>query len=427
MNNLTSKSIYLYTLPIILSELLEEVMILSDSILLSFKDPLYLSTVGIIDSVFLLFLAIGDSLNDSFQNYYARHTRDVSHCYGVFKKSVPLFIGVGLFFVLICSLFHLTHQFFEGEHYEILLSVIPYLSLLIFVSFISLSLNSLLMGWGYTKLLGYISIYSVVINISLGYVLLYVLDIGINPCAIVLITSSIAEVFAIVIMSFKILAICHQNKESKEDNRHKSLIFETLVYASVYPCISDIGFHIGSIALYSYCLCYFIDTETAIFTLFMSYWGVLQVPSQGFSETSINIFSNIYTKKLKSIYGNIKKKILYLSFTTSCIFCLAIEIIDVLFYGFDTHRLILLSIILVITGLNTFGEITETSLLVRLKNDSFMSAKLIYALVLIVCISIFTITGHAGGVSIFACFLIAQFLNCFYLNYKDKMVWLKIE
>lgn len=54
-----------------------------------------------------------------------------------------------------------------------------------------------------------------------------------------------------------------------------------------------------------------------------------------------------------------------------------------------------------------------------------MSAKLIYASVLIVCISTFTITGHAGVLSIFACFLIAQLFNCFYLNYKDQKVWLK--
>ena len=103
-NKYTSKSICLYTFPIILSELLEEIIILSDSILLSFKDPLYLSTVGVIDSIFLLFLVVGDSMNDSFQNFYSRHSGSISRCKYIFSYSLPLFTGVGLISAALCSL-----------------------------------------------------------------------------------------------------------------------------------------------------------------------------------------------------------------------------------------------------------------------------------------------------------------------------------
>lgn len=424
MNKLfTSKSIYLYTLPIILSELLEEVMILSDSILLSFKDPLYLSTVGIIDSIFLLFLAIGDSMNDSFQNYYSRHAGDASRCLGIFTNSIFLFAGIGGIFALLCSLIPFTHSFFDGAHYETLVSIVPYLALLIFISFISLSLNSLLMGWGHTKFLGCISLFSAITNIALGYVMLYVIEVSLNPCAVVLVTSSIAELVAIVLMIYKVSLIYLNNWTINKEMPHKSLVFETLAYAAVYPSFSDIGFHIGSIALYTYCLCYFLDAETAIFTLFMSYWGVMQVPSQGFSETSINYFSNIYSKKMFSLYNIVKKRILMLSILTSVVFGIAILLIDVFLYEYSAYRLMLLILIMIIVVFNTFGEITETSLLVRLKNNTFMSAKILYAALLVSCIVAFTLYDCIGVETIFISFLIAQILNCAYLRMTDNSIW----
>ena len=424
MNKLfTSKSIYLYTLPIILSELLEEVMILSDSILLSFKEPLYLSTVGIIDSVFLLFLAIGDSMNDSFQNYYSRHAGDPNRCLGIFTKSIFLFAGIGAIFAMLCSLIPLSHPLFNGAHYETLVSITPYLALLIFVSFVSLSLNSLLMGWGYTQLLGCISLISVITNIALGFILLYVVDISLNPCAVVLVTSTIAELVAIFLMVYKVSLIYSKNRVENKEIPHKSIVFETLVYASVYPSLSDIGFHIGSIALYTYCLYYFLDTETAILTLFMSYWGVVQVPSQGFSETSINFFSDIYSKKQFSLYNIVKKRILKLSILTSVVFGVAILFIDILLYEFTTYRFMLLLLIMIIVAFNTFGEITETSLLVRLKNDSFMSAKILYASLLVLSFGAFTLFDCISIETVFVSFLIAQILNCAYLSMKDNSLW----
>ena len=402
-------------------------MILSDSILLSFKDPLYLSTVGIIDSIFLLFLAIGDSMNDSFQNYYSRHAGDAKYCLGIFTKSILLFAGIGALFALLCSLIPLSQSFFDGAHFETLVSIAPYLALLIFVSFISLSLNSLLMGWGYTKLLGCVSLFSVTINIVLGFMMLYVIDTSLNPCAVVLVSSTIAEFVAIVLMTYKVSLIYLSNRKVNREMPHKSLVFETLAYASVYPSLSDMTFHLGSIALYTYCLCYFLDTETAIFTLFMSYWGVMQVPSQGFSETSINFFSNIYSKKAFSLYNIVKRRILMLSILTSIVFGIVILFIDVLLYEFKTYRLMLLFLIMIIVAFNTFGEITETSLLVRLKNDTFMLAKILYSCLLVLCITVFTLFDCIGVETIFISFLIAQILNCTYLRVKDSSIWRNIK
>lgn len=419
----SNKSIYLYTLPVILSELLEEAMILSDSILLSFKDPLFLSTVGIIDSILLLCLALGDSMNDSFQNFYSRHSNDVARCRGVFSNSLFLFTGVGVILGLLSCTIPLFKPIFGGSHFEILVFVVPYLAILVALSFISMSLNSLLMGWGYTKYLGMVSLVSVLTNLLLGYLLLYIFDIGINPCAIILITSSIAECIAIFFMLMKIINIHNSSNNLIVVKCHQTTILKILVFASVYPCVTDIGFHVGSLALYSYCLFYFQDSETAMFTLFMSYWGMLQVPSQGFSETAINIFSDIYTRKLINIYDRVKKRIVSLSILSSLVFLLIILILDISLYETSIQRLSSFAILFGIISLNTFSEITETSLLVRLKNDSFIVSKIVYAAILISCIVAFTITNHIGLSYMFICFMVAQLINSLYLGVKDHKIW----
>jgi Na+-driven multidrug efflux pump len=426
MNNQYSlKSIYIYTLPIIFSELLEEFTILSDSILLSFKEPVYLSTVGIIDSIFLLFLTIGESLNDSFQNFYSRNCKNFTRCKGVFTSSLILFIGIGVGFAFLFSLISIFHEHFNGEHLTILVSAIPYLAILIVLSFISLSLNSLLMGWGFTKFLGWVSIFSVSTNFVLGYLLLYILDTGLNPCIIVIVTSSFAELFAGICMMLKILQLYRPNRDKSSDCRHQTRIFQTLVYASVFPSLSGVGFHLGSLALYTYCLCFLFDAETAIFTLFMSYWGVLQVPSQGFAETAINFYSNIYAKKKKHLYSMVKNRLLYLSILTSLFIWIAIVILDSCLYKINMHKMLLFGILLGIVGLNTFGEITDTSLLVRLKNNSFILSKVYYTIILVLCLAVLTSTNHVRIINIFICFFIAQLFNCCYLGIKDYHLWMK--
>jgi Na+-driven multidrug efflux pump len=76
------------------------------------------------------------------------------------------------------------------------------------VTYISLALNSMLMGLGNTKSLGIISILSVFVNLLVGYYLLFNCNLDITPCCIVLLSSIIAESFAIILM---IITICKKN------------------------------------------------------------------------------------------------------------------------------------------------------------------------------------------------------------------------
>ena len=202
-SNMTSEQAKAYIMTIEpLNSILEEAIILSDSILLSFKNPIYLSTVGIIDSIYLLLLVLGESLNNAFQNYYARNINNISIIGSIFKPSILIFFFISLLFslLIIVSVKFLPPQLIGVEHYDILYTCRWYLVFLVIVTYISLSFNSILIGLGKIKGLGYISVVSIISNILLGIFLLYVWDLKINPCVVVLISSIVSECIAIILM-----------------------------------------------------------------------------------------------------------------------------------------------------------------------------------------------------------------------------------
>ena len=113
------------------------------------------------------------------------------------------------------------------------------------------------MGVGKTKELGMVSMLTVIVNIVLGYLLLFKCEININPCGVILLTSIIAETIAIIIMVYM---IWRENKTSfffKKKVTHKGKIVLVLTGSAFYPCITDLMFHIGSLCLYLYCLTFF--------------------------------------------------------------------------------------------------------------------------------------------------------------------------
>ena len=357
--NLTRKGIFLYNLPILVSAILEEMMILTDTVLLSFKEPVFLATVGVIDSLYLLFLSMGESLNDAFQNYYARHIESRNKVGQVFKYSLLVFVIPPLFFGLVIFVaIHVVQPEWIGvDHYNIINSSIFYLSGLTFVTYVSLSLNSLLMGMGKTKELGAVSILTVIINFVLGYLLLFQFETSINPCAVILISSITAEVVAISIMSY---IIWWENKKDSFcllKNSHRNKIITILIESALYLCATDLLFHIGSLCLYLYCLYFFNDYDTAIFTLLMAYWGIIQVPAQSFSETSLNVFSYIHSINMEKQYRNIRSIILTFSASISLTFGLCIFLFDSLTYEYNGLKLFSIILITILSLLNSRMEI----------------------------------------------------------------------
>ena len=103
--------------------------------------------------------------------------------------------------------------------------------------------------------------------------------------------------------------------------------------------------------------------------------------------------------------------------------CLAKRVKVAWLFQLDIHRLFVFAILISIVGFHTFAEITETSLLVRLKINSFVLSKMLYATILILGILFMTITNNIGIIGIFICFLFAQLFNCAYLHIIDLRIW----
>jgi len=427
MNNfdLTKKGIFKYTLPILCSAILEELIILSDSVLLSFKDPVYLATVGVIDSIYLLLLAFGESLNDAFQNFYARHIEKKNILGDLLKSSIGVFSITALIFssLIVVILWSCKLCGIADEHFNIIYDAKWYFCCLLLVTYISLALNSMLMGLGNTKSLGIISILSVFVNLLVGYYLLFNCNLDITPCCIVLLSSIIAESFAIILM---IITICKKNSIDhyfSEILKHKNKIINVLAESAFYPCVSDLAFHIGSILLYSYCLYCFDDRETAIFTLLMSYWGFIQVPAQSFSETGLNIFSYLYTEKKFGEYRPIRKVISNMSVKICILFGLVITLFDLLMYNHSWVEYVALSLIIILGSVNSWMEIISVGLIVRLKSDNYLASHLIYGISSIVLILVFTIFSSIGYISIFISFLISIIICMGYLFKQEMLIW----
>lgn len=133
----------------------------------------------------------------------------------------------------------------------------------------------------------------------------------------------------------------------------------------------------------------------------------------------------IFMQKNFYLYSMVKRRLLSLSILTSIFVWIVITILDSCLYGANLYKILLFVILMGIVCLNTFGEITDTSLLVRLKNNTFIFSKIFYTLILVSCLAALTLTSHISIISIFVCFFVAQLFNCCYLGIKDYYLWVK--
>jgi hypothetical protein len=79
-------------------------------------------------------------------------------------------------------------------------------------------------------------------------------------------------------------------------------------------------------------------------------------------------------------------------------------------YGFEAYKLVLFLIVTCIIIFDTYSEIYSIAIIVRLKNDLFATANIIYGIITIIGVLGFTCFWKFEAVSILLCMLVAQ--NC---------------
>lgn len=414
-------SLFKYTLPLIFSGLADQLLLLTDVLLISFKGEIYLATIGLIDAFLLCSLSYGFALNDTFQNFYSRSIDKSTLTISVYQKSIMLFLKhaiiISLLFLIIAYCVSIV---FSNDIYQLFLENIPIIIPLIILNYVSMSMNAFLLGLGKTKIIGIISVICILINVLLGYILLFEIKLKISPLAVILYTSIIAEIIGIIMM-WKVIRKSTPKIFKPEPIKQKLLV--TMREASYYPALSDLSFHIGSFILFLFCSTYFELSEVALLTMILSYWGVLLVPTEAFSETALNYFSSIYSKKKTKLYQVLKENIIKASLTVSGGILIVLVLLDYILYGIDIDKLILLLIVSIIVFITNFNEIFSTSLIVRLKNNSFATSKVIYGGIAVISIVTLTFFWRNGAISILLSLLFAQIAMCLFLKTKSNEIW----
>jgi hypothetical protein len=203
--------------------------------------------------------------------------------------------------------------------------------------------------------------------------------------------------------------------------KHKLLA--TIRKASYYPAFSDLSFHIGSFILFLFCCTYLEVSEVALLTLILSYWGVLLIPTEAFSETALNYFSSIYSKKNTEIYQKLKTNIIKTSLTVSSVILIVLLLLDYILYDVDVSKLILLFVVSIIVLFSNFNEIFSISLIVKLKNNLFAISKIIYGCIAVVSIITLTFFWKNEVISILISLLFAQIAMYLFLKNKSNEIW----
>jgi len=414
-------SLFKYTLPLIFSGLAEQLLLLTDVFLISFKGEIYLATIGLIDAFLLCSLSYGFALNDTFQNFYVRNIEKSTLTKSIFQKSIFEFLKHS---VIVSTLFSIIAYcvsiIFSNDIYQLFLKNIPILIPLIILNYISMSMNAFLLGFGKTKSIGVISFVCITINALLGYVFLFEIKLQISPLALILFSSIVAETTGIIMM-WKIIRKSTPKIFKSEPIKQKLLV--AIRKASYYPALSDLSFHIGSFILFLFCSKYFDLSEVALLTMILSYWGVLLVPSEAFSETALNYFSSIYSKKRIELYQVLKNNIIKTSLAVSGGILFILIILDYILYGIEIDKLILLTIVLIIVFITNYNDIFSISLIVRLKNNLFATSKAVYGITAVISIGTFTFFGSNGAIPILLSLLFAQIAMYLFLKTKFNKIW----
>jgi O-antigen/teichoic acid export membrane protein len=418
---LDRKTLFNYTLPLIIGGLSDELLMLLDVYLISFKGDEYLAAIGLIDAFLLCILTFGDSLNDAYQNYYSRNIAKRHFNISLQKKSIWIFLKYGL---LITLVFGATpygiNLFFKNEIFSLLLDTIPILIPLIVVDYVSMSLNAYLVGNDKLKEIGKLAVFELIFNSILGYILLYELDLNVSPLWILVGISLMSKIITAGWMFWYIKKITPPNFKTYPI---KDTLFKTLRDATVYPALLDISYYIGTFILFIFCSIYFKHSEIALLTLFFSYIGILSVTSEAFSETSLNHFSSIYAKKNLAIFPKLSTEIIFISLLTTAIIFLGVIVVDLLLYGFVLEKLFLFLIIPALVLFDTYNEIYSIAIIVRLKNDLLASAHFIYGIVCTIAIVFLTFLWRFEAISILLAILIAQIATYIYLKRINGRVW----
>lgn len=138
----------------------------------------------------------------------------------------------------------------------------------------------------------------------------------------------------------------------------------------------------------------------------------------------MNYFAEIYSKKQSGKFSPYSQMLIRFSRICCVILFIIIAVSDLVLEGWSVYKCLGLCIVFVISLFACGTEVFNTSLIVRLKNDSYIISKLIFGVIscLLIIIGRFVI-GIENILAILIPFLLAQLAENAYSSYRARKAW----
>lgn len=424
---LSRKSIFNKSFPLVLSELSEALLLLTGVLFMSWEDERYLAAIGMIDAALLCGLAYGFALTDSFQRYYARYfatSKKGENAQQLLWQSFVQFAIVGF---VICAtgllLVYLLSNVYSNALIEICIQSAPWLMAILMVYYLALPFHAFLIGKGNTKLVGWLATAAIVINAVLTGLILYVWNWEMMPTNVVLFSALIAESVWLILL----IGICCYRGYFIFLGRgvfRGYRIYKVIHKAAVYPGLSLSAFHLGTTFLFVYLSWCCAEQQVAALTLILGFWGILIAPVNGMADAANNDFSDIYAQNEVAAFSVMRNRYFQVAVWVSAIVFVSLLVVNTALRAdqrIDWSVLGVVGLMAVLTIVNKFDFI---ALLTRLRNNSFAGIKLFFGGAVVISVISFDLFFNLEILLLLIAVLSAQLVVTRWLNLRVRSVWL---
>lgn len=427
MQNQGRSALFKKSLPLIVCELSDAMMLFTGVIFLSLQDEVYLAAIGLIDAFLLCCLAYGHALSDAFQNFYARRRVHASHgslSGKVLRKScldftIAAIVSVGLLsVVLIC-----INSFYSNEIIYILLASLPFIGAVVLIYYLALAFHSYLIGKGHLQRVGYAAIGGFLVQLLLVYLFLHQLDNDLFPTNAVLLATAIAEVVWLMwlYLSYRMYGY---HKVVSARNLSTARIRRILRRAAILPGLSVLSFHALVSLTFLYLTWCCAHAEVATFTLAMSYYALLIAPVNGISAAAANGFSQIHISKRADLFPRFRKNVFTISFASAFMVFTLFIIIRLFGLEVGPWSWEMMAVIGVLATFAMRNKIDFVAVLVRLRLNFFMRVQVAYAVLVLLGFALLQGLADMRVLALLLVVVLAQAAISIALEHRVRSIWL---
>lgn len=412
--------LFSYSFSLILCELSESVLLFSGVFLFAFGQGEAIGVITLLDTFLLCCFAIGNSLTDSYHNFYARtkHHSRLPLAKSVFKRSIRVFLTRGLnVFLLTAFLGAFLSGWMSSDSIQMLLNSLPLLLILVLLFFLGLSHHALLVGLGQLKTVGVLALVSIVINTGLVVSFQTFGGEWLNPVKIVLLSGIVSELIWVILLRIQV----QQMLKSVPYSSQKSLrLDQVVVKAAFLPGLSVFFFYLFTYLFMGYLTICCASSEVTYFSMVFALWSVMMAPANGVYEAALHLFSKEWSMGNLEKFEATKRAVTLLSFLLSLGVFFALSWVLIYTMPEDRYLLLILGLLPGLALLNSQTKFGFLSLFVQLKIARFSRLKVLYAILIFVFMGLGYFLFELNTLNLILSLVLGQIVLCLLLTQKKN-------